>query len=279
MKSILKIGILTLMFSCHTQGESDTSNELSIQPQHGKEHQDSIIKEHLENGAWKTGLYSKEWQEEIDKGLMKDSTIAYLWQQKAMPLFKQGKYELGMKYLDQAVKYDTDGQWQEYRAFMKCIFSKRYLEAIVDFEECKQKYGNRIVMDHSYNFYIALCYIQLNRYLDAEELLQEEINQQLQNQGEEWVHHLDLFYLGISRYEQGKYKSAIIAFDKALHQYPQFSDALYYKANCMGRLGYTEEAKRLNKQANTLGKQGYTINEDNSLYERYPYQVRWNLLN
>jgi|GEM_PF-4575398 len=29
--------------------------------------QDSIIKEHLKNGAWKKGLYSREWQAELVK--------------------------------------------------------------------------------------------------------------------------------------------------------------------------------------------------------------------
>ncbi len=43
-----------------------------------KEKQEEIINEHLKNGAWKHELYSREWQEEIDKGLPKDSTIAYL---------------------------------------------------------------------------------------------------------------------------------------------------------------------------------------------------------
>jgi hypothetical protein len=64
-----------------------------------KQRQDSIIDEHLKNGAWKHSYYSPEWSSEIDKGLAKDSTIAYLWQQKAMPLFKQGKYEIVMELI------------------------------------------------------------------------------------------------------------------------------------------------------------------------------------
>lgn len=99
----------------------------------------------------------------------------------------------------------------------------------------------------------------------------------MQNRGENWVHHLDLFYLGISRYEQGKYEGAIKAFNRALQKDPHFSDALYYKAKCEGRLGNKEEAQRLLNEAKRFGKQGNTINEDNSFYERYPYQVRWNL--
>ncbi len=42
-------------------------------PSSPKIHPDSIIKEHLKNGAWKHGLYSNEYQEEIDKGIEKDS--------------------------------------------------------------------------------------------------------------------------------------------------------------------------------------------------------------
>lgn len=174
MKLILKIGVLILLaFSCKQPKEvNEHENQVKYEISSIVE-QDSIIKEHLENGAWKKGLYSREWQEEIDKGLSKDSTIAYMWQQKAMPLFKQGKYELGMKYLDKAVKFDRNNEWQEYRAFMKCIFSKTYKEAIDDFEDCKKKNGNSYVMDHSYDFYIALSKIQLNEYQEAEALLEK----------------------------------------------------------------------------------------------------------
>ena len=81
----------------------------------------------MKNGAWKYTLGSYEWQTEIDKGLAKDSTIAYLWQQKAMPYFKARKYEVGMTFLDKAVQYNPE-RWQPYRGFMKCIFSKSYKE-------------------------------------------------------------------------------------------------------------------------------------------------------
>lgn len=47
-------------------------------------------------------MFSKEWQDEIDLGLKKDSTIAYLWQQKAMPYFKLRKCEIGMPFIDQS---------------------------------------------------------------------------------------------------------------------------------------------------------------------------------
>ena len=100
-----------------------------------KSKQDAIIKEHLENGAWQHMMFSKEWQDEIDLGLKKDSTIAYLWQQKAMPYFKLRKCEIGMPFIDKAVVHDAQ-RWQPYRAFIKCIFAKTYKDAIIDFEDC-----------------------------------------------------------------------------------------------------------------------------------------------
>ncbi len=234
---------------------------------------DSIIKEHL-SSAYEKGLYSRAFQEELDKGLAKDSTIAYLWQQKAMPLYKQGKYEAGSDFLDKAVKYKPE-EYLEYRAFMKCIFSKRYKSAIEDFEACKAKYGNSIVMDHSYDFYIGISQLQLNLFEEAEQTFEKDLAHQIKTYGEGFVHHLDLFYLGISKYENEKYEEGIVAFDKALKLYPEFADAQYYKAMCIGRLGNEEEALELIEVAAKNGQAGYTINEDNASYERYPYQKRW----
>lgn len=53
--------------------------------------QDEIIQEYLINGAWKYTYLSKEWDEWINLGLQKDSTIAYLWQQKALPFLETKK--------------------------------------------------------------------------------------------------------------------------------------------------------------------------------------------
>lgn len=276
MKIQLLLFSTFLILSCSTELPNQ---EKKIQLAHSissKAAQDSIINEHLENGAWKKGLYSQEWQAEIDKGLAKDSTIAYLWQQKAMPLYKQGKYELGLANLNQAVKYNG-AEWQEYRAFMTCIFSKNYRAAIADFEDCKRRYGNSYVMDHAYDFYIAISKLQLNEFADAEALLEKEVAQQIKAQGEDWVHYLDLFYLGIAKFEQGKYEAAIETFDQALKLYPEFAEVLYYKGNCLGRLGDKEAAKELTAQAKKNGKAGNSITEDNVIYERYPYQVRWEL--
>ena len=151
----LFISIICLLIIQVTFGQNKIIEQELI-----KKNQNAIIEEFATNGAEKYNYNYQmaEWQNCLDEGLKKDSTVAYLWQQKSMPYFKAKKYEIGMKYIDKAVKYDPE-RWQSYRAFIKCIFAKTYKEAIIDFEDCKKKFGNNYVMDHTYNFYIGLSYL------------------------------------------------------------------------------------------------------------------------
>ena len=263
--------LLTIsLYSCGSE------EQLTTDHMDKKVFQDSIIDRYAHNGAHKYSyLYQmKEWQDALDEGLRQDSTIAYLWQQKAMPYFKARKYEVGMDYLDKAVQYDKE-RYLPYRAFIKCIFSKKYREAITDFEESKTWMGDIYEMDHTYTFYIALSQLMLNDYKAAEENFRTTIEDQIA-QFEE-AHHVDLFYHGISKYELGKYQEASTVFDQALKQYPQFSDALYYKALCLFRLNQPkEEYVALIAKAEEYASQGYSINEANAVYEPYPYQIKWN---
>ena len=71
------------------------------------------------------------------------------------------------------------------------------------------------------------------------------------------------------------WKEAIVEFDKSLKQYTRFSDAKYYKAMCFGRLNKKEEFKSLMEESKVDKNMGYTISEDNSVYEPYPYQITW----
>ena len=244
------------------------------EPQDKKAQQEAIIKEHVYECADKINytIMMAAYQDCLDAGLKKDSTIAYLWQQKAMPYYKARKYSVGKSFLDKAVQYD-EKRWLAYRGFMKCVFSKDYEGAIEDFETCIRKYGNSYEMDHTYSFYIGLSYLQLNEFEKAEKTLKVDIEEQSKRLGE--GHYLDLFYYGISKYEQQKWEEAIVGFDKSLIQYPDFSDVEYYKAICLARLGKKEEASQLLIKAKKDAEKGYTINEDNSIYEIYPYKVKW----
>lgn len=268
----MKISLILPLFLisiCNGQNISETQKDKKVR-------QELIVTEHLNNCAlqYNYTFEMDKWQACLDEGLQKDSTIAYLWQQKAMPYFKARKYEVGMEYIDKAVQYDPQ-KWQPYRAFIKCIFSKQYKESIADFENCINKFGNQFVMDHTFKFYIGLCYLQLNEFNKAEVLFEEYTNEMFKKNGEDWVHHNALFYYGVSKYEQFKFDDAIKQFDRALKQYPNFSEVKYYKALCLYKLKKQKVASTLFKEAKENAKSGYTMNEDNTIYETYPYQILW----
>lgn len=271
--------VALLFLSCtkdNKEPEVDTSKKPLAISNSVKEKQEKIIQDYLYDCAhqynYRYEMY--KYQECLDKGLAKDSSIAYLWQQKAMPLFKARKYEAGMVFLDKAVKYD-EKKWLSYRAFIKCIFAKTYKSAIKDFERIKDLEGNSFVMDHTYNFHIALSYLQLNEFEKAEKIFQKDIEEQVAQWGEDGYHHLDLFYYGISLFEQQKWEEAIAQFDKSLEKYPKFCEPMLYKALAMSHLeNYSEEEfGKLLMKARENKEAGNTINEDNAVYEKYPYQV------
>lgn len=238
-----------------------------------KKEQEKIIEEYYTKGAqtYNYNYQNAEWQKCLDDGLAKDSTIAKLWQEKAMPYFKARKYEVGMAFVDKAVKYDSL-EYLPYRGFIKCIFSKNYKSAIADLEECKRKFGNGYVMDHTYDFYIGLSYLQLNDYPKAEKLFKEYIDEMIEKR-----HGLEnstaYFYYGITLYEEREWEKAIEVFNKAIKQYPNFSEAKYYKSICLARLGKQDEVKILFKEAQEDYKLGNKLGEYNTSYEMYPYQL------
>ena len=224
----------------------------------------------------KVPVYSMKRQRYLDSALAIVPSNAYWWQQKAMPLYKLKKYDIAERYLDSAVKYDAM-KYIDYRGFMKCIFSKRYQSAKEDFRQSKQIIGDGAVMDHTYDFYIGLCCLQLNELDSATQYLEYTVNKQRTTLGSKWVHPLDVFYLGIAYYEEERYTEAIAAFDTSIQLYPQFSDAKYYKSLCLWRMGKEEESKAVLADARKDINDGYTIVEDNEIYEKYPYQIdkRW----
>src|ERR1700733_6750989 len=94
---------------------------------------DSIEKKYLDSGAYNYSYFSDRWNLYIDSAIAITPDDDFLWEEKAMPCFKARKYEVGMQYIDVAVQLNPK-RWLEYRAFIKCVFSKTYKDAIVDFE-------------------------------------------------------------------------------------------------------------------------------------------------
>ena len=233
---------------------------------------DSVMERYVYHGAFRFGRDSRERVMYLDSALMFLPHEAYLWQQKAMPLYKQMKYEAGEAFLDSAVKYDTT-QNLDYRAFMECIFSKRYRESLADFQLAKRMRPDAGVMDHEYNWYMGLCYLQLDKFDSAEQCFAACVKHD-ERLGKDWVHYMHTFYLGIVMYEEHRYADAIENFDRAIARYPHFSDAKYYKSLCIMKLHDTKAALPTMIEARDDFREGYTVNEDNAIYERYPYQLQ-----
>jgi tetratricopeptide (TPR) repeat protein len=244
---------------------------VSVHAQRTQRNDSLLLAKYIEK-ANESSLFSQNRQLYLDSVLTIVPKEAYIWQQKAMPLFKQRKYEKGMQYLDSAVKYDNTNHWLEYRAFIKCIFQKDYQAAIRDFEAVQKQNEYGFVMDHTYDLYLGLCHLQTNNFKSAAKHIEKSVNYRTKQSGV--AHHLEYFYLGIVKMELDDYPNAVAAFDKALAIYSNFSDAKYYKAEILYSLNRRREALELYKEALEDSKQGYTINEDNAFYEDYPYQIR-----
>lgn len=111
----------------------------------------------------------------------------------------------------------------------------------------------------------------------AEQVLQKDFDRTVKERGKNWIHFLDLFYMGIIQYELRNYDNAIGYFDKSLAEYSNFSDAKYYKGLCLLQKGDKSNAEAIMRQAKTEYEKGYTINEDDSFYEPHPYKVNWHM--
>ena len=263
--SILVMGILLMFFSSSCQ--HDVSNNIMTQ--------EEVLKVYHKNGAKKYSYLSKEWQEWIDKGLAKDSTIAYLWSQKALPYWKVRQYDIAMEYYANAVKYDRK-RYLGRSGFLKCIFAKAYPEALKDLNDYTEEFGaGPYENDHSLEFYKAICYLQLGQFDQALNTLKKEVEKDEKERGKDWVHFIERFYLGIIYYELNDYENAIIQLDKSLAYYPEFSDAKYWKSKCLNYLEGKGAGKSLLKEAKADFMNGNTFNEDSSHYEYYPYQITW----
>jgi tetratricopeptide (TPR) repeat protein len=237
-----------------------------------KQFEEKVIKHFIENGAYKHSYYHPEWRKNFDSAIALLPNKAFLYQQQAMPLYKRHKYEAGKPYLDKAVELNPK-HYLPYRGFMNCIFRKNYRDAIADFNSAKTLFGDGYEMDHEYDFYIALSYLQLNKFDSAKLLFEKCIATEMKNYGAKYVHQLNYFYLAITESEMENYTLAVSYLDSCLIRYPNFSDAQYYKASWLKHMDKNYDSQPLLHIAYQNSRDGYSITEDNTFYEKYPYQM------
>ena len=237
-----------------------------------KRYQDSLVTKYIENGAHKYSYNDPRWAQYCDSLLAVCSNVAYAYEQKAVPLIKDGKYAEAFALEDKAAELDPQA-WLAYRGFLKCIFTKDYEGAISDFQQvARLKPGSR-EMDHTYLFFEGLCNLELGNYQRAEANFKEDIRQQKGPGGQQAVHFNTLFYVGVLYLEMKNYAQAQRYLAQCLKAYPQHPEANYYLGLTEQAKGDREAARRYLLAAQKALASGYRLNEDNIYYTNYPRQI------
>lgn len=234
--------------------------------------QDSLITKYLINGAHRYGYLHPNWARYCDSLIAICPTIAYAYQQKAIPLIKDGQYEAAFALENKAAELDPN-QYLAYRGFLKCIFTKDYAGAVSDFQQVARLKPNGREMDHTYPFFEGLCHLELGDYPQAEADFAQDMRLQREADSQSEVHYNTLFYVGVLYVVMKNDKLAHAYLARCLQAYPQHPEANYYLALLHRKQGNHELAKRhLNLAQQALTK-GYTLNEDNTYYANYPRQI------
>lgn len=252
------------------------------QPQNGqaacdcsdKKVRDSLSNKYLDKGAYRYSYNSPEWQVYCDSLIAICPNIAEAYQRKAIPYIKFGDYAKAFPLEDKAVELEPKN-YTAYRGFLKCIFTKDYEGAIIDFKKAQQLTPNSYEMDHTYPFYEGLCNLELGNYSLAEENFRKDILIQtggdLEKQNK--VHFNTFFYLGVLYYEMKQNEKAKENLQKCISVFKTHPDANYYLGLLYARGNNTALSNKHLQVAKESKLLKYDINEDNIYYAYYPHQV------
>lgn len=234
--------------------------------------QDSLVTRYLEHGAQRFGYNHPNWERYCDSLLAVCPNVAEAYREKAIPYLKNGDYARAFALEDQAVALDPK-RWTAYRGFLKCIFTKDYAGALVDFERAEALRPGAAEMDHNYWFYRGLCHLELGQYPAAVEDFRRDVTNQQQGDQRRPVHFNTRLYQGILHYEMRDYAQARKYLTLCLSTYPQLPDAHYYLALTLRQQGQPDAARQHLAQAADFLRRGYGLNEDNTYYAYYPHQI------
>lgn len=236
--------------------------------------QDSLVVKYLDNGAEKYNYNGPEWQLYCDSLISICPNISEAYQHKAIPYIKYGDYAKAFALENKAVEHDP-ARWTAYRGFLKCIFTKDYEGALVDFKEAQRLTPNSYEMDHTYFFYQALCNLELGNYKLAEENFKQDaiVQQEGKTDTIDRVHYNSYMYRGILYYELNRNSEAKACLLKSIKIYPQLPEANYYLAMIFKKEKNDTERKKYLELARAAKLAGYSISEDNIFYAYYPHQI------
>ncbi|MGI4872937.1 MAG: tetratricopeptide repeat protein [Janthinobacterium lividum] len=235
-------------------------------------YQDTLVARYLDRGAERVGYLDPRWAMYCDSVIARCPRIAQAYQLKAVPLIKDGKYADAFALEDQAVAIDPHN-WLAYRGFLKCIFSKDYEGALVDFERVTLLKPNGREMDHTYPFFEGLCHLELGQLPQAVADFGRDIQLQQGSSGKGDVHYNSQFYQGVVYFEQKNYAQASRCLRQCLSQYARHPDANYYSALVCQAQGNRAEATKHLQTAHEALAAGYRLNEDNIFYVNYLHQI------
>jgi tetratricopeptide (TPR) repeat protein len=260
--------VLVTFCSCQISPQKFTKCDCS-----DKKIQDSLIAEYLDKAEALPDMYNNPlWLDYCDSLIAICPNIAFAYQHKAVPYLKNGEYEKAFALIDKAVELDPQ-RWTSYRGFCKCIFTKDYEGAIIDFHKAQQIFSGGYEMDHSYFFWQAVSYLELKNYSEAEKNFKQDIFIETNGDTTKNTHFNSLFYFGVLYFEMKRYNLAKKYLLKCLLQYKQHPIANYYLAMVYkAEKNYALEKKYL-QIAKQAFEQDYGLNEYNDHYTNYPYQI------
>lgn len=269
-----KLWLLALSLLCVISLSCSQSavNKVVADPCSSQRFQDSLITKYLDNGAHRFSYLDPRWTVYCDSLIAICPNIARAYQQKAIPLIKDGLLEEAFLLENKAVALDPK-RWLAYRGYLKCIKTKDYEGAILDFQKAAQLTPNGLEMDHTYPFFEGLCNLELGNYSQAEANFKKDIFIQKGVDGSRDVHFNTLFYVGVLYFEMKQHGPAKAYLEQCLQAYKQHPDANYYLALTHRAQGNNELARQYLNTARQALAAGYRLNEDNIIYNNYPYQI------
>jgi tetratricopeptide (TPR) repeat protein len=270
ISSILFLNLLVVLESgCRTTAGISNSPDCG-----NRKFRDSLIVRYADSGAEKLPyMYNNPaWGSYMDSILSICPDIAAAYQLKAVPAIKNGEYIKAYRLDEKAAELDSQ-QFLSYLGFLKCIFTKDYSGAIIDFNRAIRIIPGGGEMDHSFYFYLGICYLELGNYPEAEVNFNKDIFSQNGGDTAREIHFNSLLYMGITKSVNNEPDSAEIYFKKSLNIYPELPEANYYLALIYKKRNETDLEKRYLEIAQKSILANYSMNEDNLYYVNYPWQI------